>query len=365
MLAETIREIAQLQPQYSSENTEAMQRRGFLIRRVLPNELAEFQDRFRGKLGAFGDSIAFEGRDGIGRKTPAPWVRIFSKELSPSATTGFYMVIHFSVDGSLCFVTVGCASTTWDSERGDLVKSSDEDIQRKVDWARRVVREAAIDYSSFQDSIDIGSTLSLPRSFEKATAFCQAFSVAEITDDSLLVSIDGSMSLLSAIYDAYSNLEDLSVAERGKIALEAVVNPTKKNPASRQGYGLSTSERKAVEAHAMDLVRDFLVGLGYSVTDVSSTASFDYLATKEDEEKKVEVKGTTSPAADAILMTANEVRLHTDNHEQTALAIVSGIAFVRRGEEAECAGGEIEYRDPSAIDGWSKEPTVYLIRRQE
>ena len=34
MLSDTIREIASLQPQYSSENTEPMQRRGRLIRQT-------------------------------------------------------------------------------------------------------------------------------------------------------------------------------------------------------------------------------------------------------------------------------------------------------------------------------------------
>ena len=364
MLSDTIRKIASLQPQYSSENTEPMQKRGRLIRQTLPSQLAEYRERFRARLGAFGDSIDFEGRDGIGRKTQAPWVRIFSRELSPSATTGFYMVIHFSVDGSRCFVTVGCASTTWDSDKGDLVKSSYKDIQRKVDWARAVVGRAKIDFSAFSDMIDIGSELTLPKSFEKATAFCQAHSVSGLTDDALLGAIDSAMNILSAIYKSYSDLEDLSSAEISKIEIESVVNPRKKSAASRQGYGLNAKERRAVEIRAMEVVRKYLEGLGYTLKDESSTQSYDYLASKGDLVTMVEVKGTTSPNADAVLMTANEVRLHLDGSERTALAIVSGISFVSRGDMPVCAGGKLEYRDPSAIDGWKIEPTAYMVRRK-
>jgi len=64
MLSDTIREIASLQPQYSSENTEPMQRKGRLIRQTLPSQLAEYHERFSARLGTFGGSTDFEGRDG-------------------------------------------------------------------------------------------------------------------------------------------------------------------------------------------------------------------------------------------------------------------------------------------------------------
>ena len=364
MLSSTIKEIARLQPHYSSENTEQMKKRGQLIRSVLPSQLAEFRDRFRGNLGAFGDSIDFEGRDGIGRKTSAPWVRIFSKELSPSATSGFYMVIHFSVDGSRCFVTVGCASSTWDNEKGDLIKSSDSELQRKVDWAREVAEKARIDCSAFSDAIEIGSSDKLPKSFEKATAFCQTHRVASLTDEALLLSIESALNILGVIYKSYCDLEDLNSTEICKIEIASAVNPHKKSSASRQGFGLNSRERKAVEIRAMEVVKDYLTGLGYSLKDKSSTHSYDYLVCMEGQETKVEVKGTTSPSADAILMTANEVRLHTNEKEQTALAIVSGIHFTSRGDHPVCSGGELEYRDPSLIDEWDIEPTAYVVRRK-
>jgi len=363
MLIELIGEIAHLQTMYSSDNTDAMRRRGDLIRHSLPEALGRYRDRFRSKLGRYGSSIDIEGRDGIGRKTQAPWVRIFSRDLSPSATTGFYMVIHFAVDGSRCFVTVGCASTRWDNEKGDLIKSSDLDLQEKVEWARATVRRARKDTDGFTDTIDIGSSLALPRSFERATAFCQTHEIIGLTDRTLLASIDGALNILGAIYEAYAKLEDLESSEIATIEIEGVVNPAKKHGASRQGYGLDAEERKAVELRAMEIVREHLEAAGYDVKDESSGQSYDFLATRDGVQTKVEVKGTTSPVADAILMTANEVRLHLDKRERTALAIVSGIAFVERGQSPRCSGGVLEYREPSTISGWAIEPTAFMVRR--
>lgn len=364
-VSDIVREIASLQPQYSSKNTEAMQRRGVLIRSVLPQALSVSEARFAVILGEHGQDIGFEGRDGIGRKTPAPWVRIFSRELSPSATTGYYMVIHFSVDGSKCFVTVGCASTKWDNERGDLIKLSYLEIDKNVEWARKTVREAGAASTPFEDEVAIGSDLALPKSFEKATAFCKALNVKALDDDTLLETIDGALALLRIIYDGYNSMEDLPSSEILNIEVGSVANPSKKHAASRQGYGLNSRERRAVELHAMELTRLHLEKLGYTVRDDSSNNSYDFLATSLTEEIKVEVKGTTSHHADAILVTKNELDLHRDPSERTAISIVTGIKLENRSTSPTCSGGLVEYRDPSAIDSWEIIPTAFMLRRRD
>jgi len=130
-----LKRIAELQLDYSSENTPPMQERCRIIRSDLPAVLQNYRDKFEESLGRFSSGLEIEGSDGIGRKTQAPWVRLFSKDLSPSATTGYYVVIHFSVDSERCFVTIGFGATTWNSERGDLEKSSDTELERKKSWA--------------------------------------------------------------------------------------------------------------------------------------------------------------------------------------------------------------------------------------
>ena len=63
---------------------------------------------------------------------------------------------------------------------------------------------------------------------------------------------------------------------------------------------------------------------------------------------KVEVKGSSNVVINSILMTHNEVKLHQNEKGMTALAIVSSIKFIQRGDNAECEGGELEY-----LQGWN------------
>jgi hypothetical protein len=359
-----IQEIASLQPQYSSRNTDAMKRRGELIRTSLPSTLRVHTGHFAEQIGIPSDDLGVEGRDGIGRKTPAPWVRIHSKELSPSATIGYYLVIHFSIDGTRIFVTVGCSSSRWDSDKGDLIQSSDAEIQERIEWAQHIVTQSRIDRSTFSDTIDIGSPLPLPKSFEKATIYCKTFYVDSLDESEILSIIDQGLVILKPIYEAYSSLSDLKTSDIATIEIESAVNPTKKHSGSRQGYGLNAKERKAVELRAMDITKNYLNEQGYKAKDVSASQSFDYLAINESREVKVEVKGTTSGKADAILMTANEVKLHLNSEEDTAVAIVSGIVFLERGTSPKCTGGTLEYRDPSNIQDWDIEPSAYVVRRK-
>ena len=111
-----------------------MQERGNLIRTDLAQEL---RDRLRHLGQAFDplfDDLAVEGSDGIGRKTEAPWVRLYSKAMSPTPREGFYIVIHFSANGSAFFITIGCGNTIWSG--GDLRPISDEQLKAKTSWAR-------------------------------------------------------------------------------------------------------------------------------------------------------------------------------------------------------------------------------------
>ncbi len=86
----------------------------------------------------------------------------------------------------------------------------------------------------------------------------------------------------------------------------------------------------------MEVTHEYLSKLGYKLKDTSAKNPFDYLATKGEEAIKVEVKGTTSGLVDSIMMTSNEVNLHTNEAGTTALAIVSEIEFIERGENTKC-----------------------------
>jgi hypothetical protein len=364
-MIDQIKEIAGLQRHYSSDNTPAMERRGHIIRKDLPSSMKVQWEQFKAALGQFSVDMDVEGSDGIGRKTQAPWVRIFSKSLSPSATTGFYMVLHFSLNGEYCFVTVGCGASKWVKEKGDLVKYSDEELNKKVTWAKGVLIKEGADISFFSDKISLESDHALPRSFEKATVLCKKYSVNLVSETEMIESISKALNLLSIIYKHYSQLNDLPLSDIADIEIESIVNPSKTNKGFRQGYNLIGPERKAVELRAMEVTRDYLIGLGYELKDTSTNNPYDYLAIKGSEQIKVEVKGTTSSFVDSVMMTSNEVQLHSEEAGTTALSIVRGIVFNKRGIEAACSGGDIEFIYPWFIHEWSLIPKAFLVSRSD
>src|SRR6516165_2696658 len=122
-MIETLGRICALQPFYSRKNTSEMKERGRLIRHTLPDEFKSMSAELRAALGPrFGAEFDVSESDGIGRKTEAPWVRIFATSMSPRPTAGWYVVVHFAADGSAVFVTVGCGSTVWSN--GSLTRES-------------------------------------------------------------------------------------------------------------------------------------------------------------------------------------------------------------------------------------------------
>jgi hypothetical protein len=121
-----IRRICELQPEYSADNTPAMQERGRLLREDLVSQLRALEEPLSAALGRFGGDFSVDASDGIGRKTELPWVRFCSRGMSPRPTEGFYSVLHFSTDGSAVHVTVGCGSSQF--VNGSFRRSPDEDL---------------------------------------------------------------------------------------------------------------------------------------------------------------------------------------------------------------------------------------------
>ena len=362
MIPEIFR-IAQLQLEYSSENTPAMQERGRIIRDGLPNVLRRYFDRFKETLGRFGDSLEIEGRDGIGRKTEAAWVRLYSKKMSPSATKGFYVVIHFDIFGKTFYVTLGCGATTWDSEKGDLVKDTSASISKKVSWAKSTLARFGQDTSGFPDIVFIGSKRALPKKFEEATVLAKALSPFKTEIDEFISSVNDALKLLSVIYESVSQRADVKSSENIESDIQELVNPLRYKSRKGQGFRLTPPERRAIELRAMRVTELYLKSLGYTLEDTSSSYSFDFLAKALNKVIKVEVKGTTSLEVDSILMTSNEVKLHTSEAGNTALAIVSGISFLKRGKDAQCEGGVLEFFSPWQIQEWVCMPTAYKVMR--
>lgn len=359
-LKATIKRICDLQPLYSSSNTPEMQERGNLIRTDLAQEL-------RSRLGDLGrafdplfDDLAVEGSDGIGRKTEAPWVRLYSKAMSPTPRKGFYVVIHFSADGSTFFVTIGCGSTIWSG--GDLRPISDAQLKAKTSWARSVVEQRWRTLEPFSDTIALGARASLPRTFEKATVLARRIPVEGIESidlDSLLFTC---AERLSAIYLGQLERRDVAPGDQDALEVAAIVKPLRHRTRA-QGIGLTAAERKAVEQRAMLLATQFLESEGFICDDKSATESFDILARRGAHALKIEVKGTTSDLCDSVLMTRNEVELHRSEKGKTGLLIVYRIQLDRSEATPSAVGGMVEAMLHWDIDRWMLESIAFQVRR--
>ena len=360
MLTDTLRAIAELQPSYSSENTPPMQERGRLIRHELVAHIRGLQPELAAAMAEFGADFIVGASDGIGRKTEAPWVRFASREMSPNPTDGFYVVIHFSADGSAVWVTVGCGSTIWTG--GDLRPLPTQELKRRTDWARAIVEGRFGSIAPFTDEIALGAKAALPQTFERATALAQRFDPAALDDSSFEASLRRAAEFLAEIYRSQRTGAHLTPAQVGEMQLEELSRPSRQL-LKGQGIGLTAAERRAVELRAMALARAWLEAEGYKVVDRSAKASFDFEATKGGEVMKVEVKGTTSPAFDAFFMTRNEVLLHQEQAGATALVMVSGIRLESVGGEVKATGGKCEVSLPWDISEWVLDAMAYRVTR--
>ncbi|MDN7490637.1 MULTISPECIES: MrcB family domain-containing protein [Burkholderia] len=355
-----IKRICELQPKYSSSNTPEMQERGNLIRSDLAQELRHRLPELSRAFDPLFDDLAVEGSDGIGRKTEAPWVRLYSKAMSPTPREGFYVVIHFAADGSACFFTIGCGSTVWSG--GDLRPVSDAQLTAKTSWARSVVERRWQTLAPFTDTISLGARASLPRTFEKATVLARRVPVESVDASDLDGLLFAAAERLSAIYLAQLDQRDVAPADQDARDLEAIVRPLHRRTRA-QGIGLTASERKAVELRAMLLAIQFLQSEGFTCDDKSAVEPFDILARRDGQALKIEVKGTTSELCDSILMTRNEIELHRQEKGATGLVIVSRIKLDRNGAAPSASGGVVEAQMQWDIDQWMLESIAFKVHR--
>lgn len=334
--------------------------RGNLIRSVLTQELRSRLPGLRRAFDPLFDDLAVEGSDGIGRKTEAPWVRLYSKAMSPTPREGFYIVIHFSADGSACFFTIGCGSTTWSG--GDLRPISDLKLREKTAWARSVVDARWGTLAPFTDAIALGARASLPRTFEKATAIARRIPVDGIDSSDLDEVLFAAAERLSAIYLAQLDQRDLAPGDQVALDLVTIVKPLRQRTRA-QGIGLTAPERRAVELRAMHLAIQFLQSEGFACDDKSAVESFDILARRSGQTLKIEVKGTTSELCDSVLMTRNEIELHRREKGSTGLLIVSRIRLDRKGAQPSASAGVVEALMHWDIDEWILESIAFQVRR--
>lgn len=274
---------------------------------------------------------------------------------------GFLFCDSFLTDGSAVNVTVGCGSSRF--HKRSSIPLPDIELDAQTEWARQLLLEESGSLEPFSDPANFGATRKLPISFQRATAIAKRIPYDEIDDTDFDALLEETAERLRVIYEAQATWRDLSQADQGELEIAAVINPSGERGA-RQGYGLPTAAKRAVERRAMEVAEKWLEESGYRVTDCSGTCPYDFEAKNGGSTINVEVKGTTSDRADAILMTRNEVELHQNEKGSTALIVVSKIRLSIVGDKFAADGGEAHTMIGWDIGQWYLEPTAFRLTKK-
>jgi len=101
----------------------------------------------------------------------------------------------------------------------------------------------------------------------------------------------------------------------------------KSAPLSGQGRMMDSRKRQAVDAWAMLKARQHYEALGYVIEDTSKVRPFDYAASKNGEQRRLEVKGLTGGLG-PVIVTVGEVQSAKDANIRTDLVIIHDIELM-------------------------------------
>ncbi len=365
-MLEIVERIIELQLEWSAENTPAMQERGQLVRDALPAALRAFVPQLAAALGIPEGDVGIVGRDGSGRKTAIPWVRIFSRHRSPDPRNGWYLVLLFHSEGNKLYLCLSHGSTDWTG--GEFKQKPAAEIAPLMQWATRLLDPYATAHPGLISKINLGSRGKLGRPYEASTPIAKLYDVAALpAEPDFEADLVFFGTMLRAVYEQ----EDLgrtptsaagafvSAQQDAKAKIEG------REASGGQGFGLTADERKAVEEHAMTVSKNYLMNKGYSCEITSAHAPYDIIASKDEgqEEFIVEVKGTTS-AGTHIFLTANEVDAHRARAPDNALFLVHGIDLARQTdtESPVASGGVLVVSKPWDIDQCELRAITYQVK---
>ena len=359
-MKELLDEVLKLQPMWTYTNTPDMQRRGKLIRNEIPSWLKSHFSELSAAMGPSGNDLKFEGRDGMGPKSEIPWVRFYSAVRSPNAHQGWYCVYLFNASGSGAYLCICHGSTRY--ENGEFRPRAPAELATLVHWARHVVSSAK-SFNNYGAGIVLGARGELGGAYEQGTAFSKCYEAGGVPKAKVLLSDAVEFSeILGKLYNAEDlghSPESASLdAQRVQQAVDDIVTPKKTRGGNGQGFGLTHSERCAVDHRAMVVTQEYLTAAGYTLKDVSKSQPYDYIATKNGSSIIVEVKGTTGKLG-SVLLTANEVAAHRRQYPANALIIVHAIDLNRIAKPPHATGGVPHMIAPWGITDSSLKPLSY------
>jgi hypothetical protein len=117
-----------------------------------------------------------------------------------------------------------------------------------------------------------------------------------------------------------------------------------------QGYGLTSTEKKALEVASVEAAKDYFRRAGYTnIRDTGANKPYDLQIEKSGQDYIVEVKGSTTAAA-KILLTSGEVTAHAYWHPHNFLYVQAGMTLAK-GSPPVASGGT-----PTVIQAWEPDP---------
>jgi len=363
-LSDLIEEGLLLQTEWNHRKTEAMDRRGQIVRSAIPAWLRGHFDVFMPAVSWPGQDLDVEGRDGTGPKTEIPWTRLHSQSRSPSATNGWYVVFLFSALGDRCYLSLCHGATRWDGV--EFKPRPLEEMKASVAWARDVLTDLPVT-PGLQYTIALDARRSpLGPSYEAGTIAAFEYELDTVpSDEALLEDIGIMLTLLSHLYaaeDADPRAPGVPAPEIEMVADTVADAAGRKGRRGRQGFRLTKAEQRAVERRAVQRAMEHFREEEWDVAEVGDHQSYDLKCSRQEERLFVEVKGTTS-TGDSVLLTKNEVALHREHFPNNALAVVHSIILNPRGEQAVAQGGVLEVTSPWEIAEEDLTAIAYIYRR--
>jgi hypothetical protein len=358
-MRDAIQEVLLWQTEYSSKGTEAMNRRGELVKREFADELRQLVPEMSPLVSV--DDLRVQGKDGSGSRTEIPWTRVYTYSRSPSASAGWYLVFLFSAKGDRAYLSLNQGTTQWDA--GGWRAQPLSELSTRTNWARDVLSDHFEFPARWTTEMHLDNEVSeLGTLYELGNVISVEYPIDDVPADTQIeADLVTSAPWLGRIYELgdeglYVPGNSPEVAD-GVSVIDAISTPRRQGKRLR----LSAAENKAIEQRAVEVTRAHFEKLGFVTQDVGLTESYDIHASMDAQELKIEVKGTTSDGSDVVL-TSNEVDLHLAGHPNNALAIVRHIRLLRDEANPTAVGGELELEMPWQIDPARLQPIAYRYR---
>jgi len=228
-LGDIFQTVLDLQAAWSGSNTPEMQRRGLLVRNEAPEAIRALLPE---ESSLPTDDMDVEGRDGTGMKTRVPWVRVHSRQKSPSATGGWYVVYLFSFFGDVVYLSLNQGTTIFDNN--DYQPRPREGIVARVAEARALLGDKI---DEFDQDIKLGDRGQLGAGYELGNVCAISYQNGQIpSDDELADDLKDTLSLLDTLYQSDSETDTGSSGEeddepkrvmpRQRLSLEWLENRT-------------------------------------------------------------------------------------------------------------------------------------------